>query len=419
MKHLLLLTALLGLTSLCKAQTSATVSISPGYADHVWYSLQEGEVTRAPKSAWDLAFEISGFTASILVNHVNGNSLWVYPNGDTADWATLDTTGFDGWKQVYNSDTSWAWGAFNVNKSLSNSMDLGWGEYNMITHQVVGDSLFVIRNGNSYKKLWIMALSGGTYRFRIANLDGTNQIERTLAKQAFAGRNFGYYSITDDLNKNLEPNQQEWDLLFTQYAANIPLFGAYPSTGVLQNAGVHAVKVHPVDDPTTFDDHVSETFSSAINTIGYQWKSYDFASASWMIADSTVYFVRAKNGALWKIVFTGFGGSSTGDYIFDKTLIEEAPDTLPSGISESLMSGLSFNVFPNPTSGGLLQVIYSSNTPAVLQLYNLQGALIRNLMLEANALGNTNLDLSDLSAGMYIMNLMNDTSVKSQRLIIQ
>jgi hypothetical protein len=419
MKHLIPLLILFAAASLSRAQTPQTISIGTGYTDHVWYSLEDGEVARSSKSAWDLAFEISGFTASILVNHVNANALWVYPHGDTADWATLDTAGIESWPQVYNTDTSWAWGAFNVNKNLGNSMDLGWGQYNMITHQVVGDSLFVIRNGNTFKKLWIVALAGGTYSFRMANLDGSNEIERTLAKPAFAGRNFGYYSIVDDQNKNLEPNQQEWDLLFTQYAANIPFFGAYPSTGVLQNAGVHAVKAYPVEDTETYEEHQTKEFSSAINTIGYQWKNYDFASASWMIADSTVYFVRAKNGALWKLVFTGFGGSSTGDYMFNKTLIEESPDTIPTGISPDISTNISLNVFPNPANGGLLQVIYSSDSPTVLQLYNLQGALLQSKSLEASVLGGASLDLNGLSSGVYLVHLVGNKEVKSQRLLIQ
>ena len=77
---------------------------------------------------------------------------------------------------MYNSDTSWNYGAFGVNKS-SNMMDYGWGSYNIVNHHIVGDSLFIIKtvDGN-YKKLWMDRKASGTYYFKFADLDGSNEI---------------------------------------------------------------------------------------------------------------------------------------------------------------------------------------------------------------------------------------------------
>lgn len=415
MKRILL--GLSGILCSAGAMTQAvtdTVSIGAGYANQVWYSLENGIMASAAKSEWDLAFEAMGFNTTIRLNGVTGNALWVYPHGDTADWDNIDTSGMNAWPQLYDSDTSWALGAFNVNADPQNSFDLGWGIYNLSTHHVTGDSIYILKTPNGdFKKLWMVSLANGVYTFRLAGLDGNNAIERTLNKGDFPDKGFAYYSIANDESLDREPITQTWDLLFTQYAALIPGFGGYPSTGILQNAGVSAAKVYPVNDPATYPDHGSATFETRINTIGYGWKSFDFTTNDWLVADSTVYFVKALNGDIWKLVMQDFGGSASGDYIFSKELVMQG-----TGIGTPA-NGSAFFLYPTPATGQVTVVHDAKHSGARLAVYTMNGALVKTCTLKGGAFPGHLLDISDLEAGIYLVEVRSQNTTATQKLIVQ
>ena len=44
-----------------------------------------------------------------------------------------------------------------------------------------------------YKKLQVMKLAGGTYEFRYANIDGSNEVNTSVSKSSFTNKNSGYY----------------------------------------------------------------------------------------------------------------------------------------------------------------------------------------------------------------------------------
>jgi hypothetical protein len=58
---------------------------------------------------------------------------------------------------------------------------------------------------------------------------------------------------------------------------------------------------------------------TAISEIGSDWKSYSMSLNQWTLKSNRVYFVRDKNMSVFKIVFTGFGGTSTGILEFEKS----------------------------------------------------------------------------------------------------
>ena len=89
-----------------KAQMSDSVSTGPSNANDVYYSFANGIIKSQPNNDWDLAFEISGFTASILANHVKGMVVWQSPYS-YSNWSTFDTTGYKTWKKMYNSPHRW------------------------------------------------------------------------------------------------------------------------------------------------------------------------------------------------------------------------------------------------------------------------------------------------------------------------
>ncbi len=131
-----------------------SITMGAAYADEVFYSLENGIVKTSPRSSWDIAFSTNPMSSTILTNEGYGVELYAYPNGDYSAWESIDTTGLYQWPVLYNSDTSWYYGAFDRN-DLGHP-DYGWGVYNMQTHDVMGDSLFIIKTGDgTFQKIFI------------------------------------------------------------------------------------------------------------------------------------------------------------------------------------------------------------------------------------------------------------------------
>ena len=80
--------------------------------------------------------------------------------------------------------------------------DYGWGKYNEVTHDLLGDSIFIIslRDG-SFRKIWIVRKKSvqDIYIFKYANLDGSNEQQVTLNLNAFIDRDLCLFSPTERL----------------------------------------------------------------------------------------------------------------------------------------------------------------------------------------------------------------------------
>lgn len=414
MKKLLPAIIALFATTLAFSQSvNDVVSLGSGYANQVWYSLENDEQGSSPKNNWDLAFGVSPQGSTIRTNFSTGVTLWVYPNGDTADWATVDTSGISSWTSLDNSETSWYYGAFDMSADPNDDFDLGWGYYDLITHYVWGDSVYVIKLGNGeYQKFWLERLASGTYYFRHATLDNNMDMSHSLAKADFSGKNFGYYSLQNHNSVDREPATNTWDLTFTQYGSVIPGFGAYNVTGVLHNVGVESVKVYPVNDVSSFIDHSSQTFSEDINTIGYDWKSFNNTTFQYDIEDSTVYFVQDLDSNIWKIVFTDFGGSATGDFEFTKEKVYSIV-----GIEENEKDAF-FSVYPNPATDNV-NVVLNAEGATQVSLFNMNGQIVRNTTLQGSGLRTEQIDLSGLGKGLYILQLNGENWSKTEKLSVR
>lgn len=391
------------------SQTIDTVSTGAGYANQVWYSLANDEQGSAPKTNWDIAFDATPFGAALLANTITGTTVWVYAAGDTADWSTLDTAGLSTWTKYYNSDTTWSIGAFN--QGASSTFDMGWGIYSSITHYVTGDSIYVVKlANNTYRKLWIMQLANGAYQFRYATLDNSSDQIVSLDKINYPGKNFAYYSMQNNAALDREPVNTNWDLQFSQYTAFIP--SPYTVTGVISNIGVTVAQAMPVNVNTTLWTNYS--FVTAINEIGYDWKTLNMSTFTFDITDSLVYFVQTQTGDIWKVIFTGFGGSANGNYIFSKELISLA------GTSEQEQASF-IEIYPNPANENAT-ITYSTkaNEEVLITVTDLTGKIYYQQQQSDNAgLQQCALSTSEWATGMYIVTLQSEGKVQSKKLIVQ
>ena len=393
-------------TAIFAQQVSDVVVTGAGYTNQIWYSLQAGEVASAPKDNWDLAFETTGFTSSIRINEQKGMAVFAAPF-TTAEWADLDTASMSSdWQLLHNDPKYWERGAFN--QSSTADVDLGWGIYNPVTHVVSGDSLYVVQLANGdFKKLRIDNLSFGVYNFTYANLDGTEEEAAQLVKADFAGKNFGYFNMETNEVVDREPATEAWDITFTKYIDMIGPEGdtPYGVTGVLQNYSANTSHSEaPVDEVGPYDF----PYSSEINIIGYDWKTFDFTEG-YIIAEDLSYFIQGGDGIIYQIIFTGFGGSATGEYEF---IIEEVGTV---GLTEAEKYNL--NSYPNPSNGQDVNLSWESTAFSSLHILDLSGKLISSISLSGNA-QSTRISTQTLEPGVYIVQLSGDNVVANQKLIV-
>lgn len=407
MKHLCII-ALSLLSAVAYGQTQEhSVITGQGYNTQIWYHLGNGEVAMAPMNDWDLAFEIQGFTSSILINGAKGVSLYESPYA-MEEWALLDTAGLSlEWIRLHNDPTNWSRGAFN--QTSTNEVDLGWGIYNFITHVVAGNRVYAIKLANNvWKKLRIDALASGVYTFTHANLDGSDETTVQVAKASFPGKNFGYYRFEGNTVLDREPSNAEWDITFCRF---VDLIGPnndtpYGVMGVLQNKNraVARAAATPVEEAGVWDF----AYSTFINTIGWDWKQFNF-STGFVIVPDLSFFVQSADGNIYHLVFTSFEGSSTGFISFETT-----PASL---LSTHTAATAALRIYPNPASNGApVHISIENSIYTQMHIHDLHGRLVYQGRLNGEAV---QWSPDGLTQGLYLITFTGNGVAHTTKLVVQ
>ncbi|QYJ68426.1 T9SS type A sorting domain-containing protein [Flavobacterium litorale] len=421
MKKALLLVASLFTGIISFAQyTTVSVALEPSYTNQVYYKFADNSQTAVATNTWDLAFlRISSMDIGIRVNDSRG--IQVFEASDNInDWGTIDVTQEDTWTPVYNSETVWATGAFD-----NGSATYGWGEYNPATHHVTGSIIFVLKyTDESYKKMIIEDYFGG-YTIKYATWSGTEWSEDTTTTILNGSSNnaFNYFSLTTDDTVTVAPEDAEWDIVFGRYYGNIGEDDApvmYLVTGALHNEAT--VTVAQIDETGATDENPTmpndEAYSEDINTVGDDWKSFNMDTFSYDIDPETTFYVKHNDGTVYRMYFTSFGGSSTGNLSFKYKNVSAT-----AGL-KALNNNVSFSFYPNPTNDKKITLLYDlKNTVAeknTVSVYTVAGAKV----FETDVTNNTGfytkqVNLSALPSGMYIVQMQSDNYTTSKKLVIR
>lgn len=394
------------------AQQSVSISMGTNYANDIYYSLPGGEIKAEPAQNWDLAFTVLPIDASVMINEAAGVKAFLASN-NANDWANLDTTGMHQ-QPLHNSPEEWALGAFaNLG---TNHPDYGWGEYNQITHNVEGSRIFVIELADgSFKKFFIdqMSATAQTFEFRLADLDGSNEISRTATKTDYAGKNFFYYDIDSDQFIDREPLSSTWDFVARRYDIEIPagpMTFHYIVSGIQTNLKVKSAEVRGAI--VNAADSANYTLSDEnISTIGSDWKSFDNATFTWTIVDSLSYFISSRSGGVYHVTFTGFGGSATGTIDF-----AQAPD---QSIGTEENEKYSLAPYPNPALDRVSINLNNLNGVVELQLTDINGRTLKTISADASRQNKLEMSLQQYPAGMYILQLQSESQNYSSRILIK
>lgn len=390
------------------AQTVDDLTMGASYKDAVYYELDGGNKATLEHANWHIAFSVYGAQdAGIFLNEgttLGGTRSNLY-EANTADFSTTITNG-DWGNGLVNTEVSWANGAFNETRDVSNFADYGWGAYNMSSHIVEGTKVYVIQlPSGDYKKIKIDSLVNGTYHFRYADLDGSNLETHTITKSDYADKTLVYFSLTS--NAVVDAELASWDIVLTRYETTLDdgMGGTTPYgvSGILTNEGVEVTRANGVD-PTTveFADHQANLHSDSLYIIGHDWKYYDF-TAGWTVSTDVVYFVKTTTDNVWKVQFIDFEGSSTGVARFEKTDLG-----LLSSIEEAITSQEQLILYPNPVVDQTQLVFETTSFSGDMQvtIQDVTGRTIEQRIIAVQTGLNTHtFNLGHLTAGNYFLTL--------------
>lgn len=414
-----------------QAQTwvNDSVTMGAGYANDIYYSLANGAVQSSNNQTWALAFQMTPQgpygNVSIFANHAQKNvsvySLHLKASTNFATLTALDTIGKTGdAHKLYNSDTSWNVGAFNRMPN-GDPFNYGWGQYDQMSHNVVGDSLYLVTVGSTAYKVWIKKYvsypaDSVQWQFRIAEMTGAMDNEvRLYRKPGYADDLFAYYNPADNTVADRDPGRSTWDFMFTRYVEYVP--GApgnnpYPVMGVASNFGTLVAAVKNVDDDTAQYQH--RTFSKDFHSIGSDWKVFMNPTGPWVVDTGATYFVKSvSSNQYWQLSFTGFSGASTPIYFRKRSIQPTSVKAVQSAVS-------GYSLFPNPaTNLASLMIEAKEAGKAAITVSNLSGqVMLQRELIMQQGLNGFSISTADYPAGTYLVSLSNGTWKTTEKLVV-
>ena len=412
MKTKLLFIALFSISLISNAQQAVNLSMSADYANEVFYDFSENESYSYTAADWDVAFlRTSAYAFATRINDGAGIELFEVST-TPSDYATVDIANEANWTQLYNSDTDWMLGAFD-----QGTASYGWGEYNPTTHVVEGTTTFVLKyEDGTYRKFFIEDFYSG-YTFKYSTWDATNQtwstdVTETVANTSNPNRIFNYYNLADEAEVMAEPEATAWDLKFTRFTTDYPYNGTtmkYTVTGVLHHPDVTVAE----NTENGAGDPNAQTYMTEINTIGYDWKVLN-ASYQYDIVSDMYYYVKDVDNNVYRLHFTSFEGSSTGNLSFN------AEDVTSQLSVTNFDNGDSFGFYPNPAQGQI-EILYENqiSTDVNVAIYNMTGQKVLEKELKNDGFYNQKLDISHLNTGNYVIKFSTGNQSTTKKLIVQ
>lgn len=411
----------------CDANDSTLMG--SGNSNDVYYSLKKGKTTgngvvkTVTNTNWHLAFSVQA--SRFPTNPANGVAIRInaplgenpqagttgvrlakFDGNNWNNWHNFDTTGLYTKPERLDSDSTWDLSAFTQGYSLSNPFDFVWGNYNQTSHMVEGKVIFVLYNQSAgwYKKIFIKNVEGDTaWNFYISNIDNSDSNFVHISKLAHPNRNFMYYDVLNNVVNDREPDNRTWDLLWTKYRTYVTQQNVtipYSVMGVLHNNGVKVAQNNGKKCSEVWLANKTAKSSPSISTIGWDWKT--FTGGTYVITDTFVYFIEAKDTHTYKLTFKSFNGGSLG-----KTRISFYESTL--GIND-LKSASSVKLYPNPANVQITADL--DETVVSFRIFNMQGQEV----VSANS---TTVDISNLNGGVYTAIVETDKGLFRQTFIKQ
>lgn len=269
-----------------------TVSMGSDYANQLFFNLKEEKVvSKNNREIWDLGFEsaLDGF-------HITLNSSKIMAVHKTSSTELAAVTTVDG-------TAEWTWDKQSGN--LDSTAFGNWTNQNVVYVVDRGTGITGLPLGKM--KMKVLSVNDTEYKIEWAGLTETTSRFSTITKNN-AG-SMTYFSFNNSGSTvTVEPAKETWDICFTAYTHIFDGHTPYSVTGVLSNR--YKVKVAAINNKSfaaiTYVDYLSANFPSAINTIGYNWKVYNFDTNLYEIDMSQNFIVETGEGHVYKLHFLDF-----------------------------------------------------------------------------------------------------------------
>ena len=289
--------------------TTATIDIGANYSFQAFYSLKTHSVIRIEDyTYWDLTFDCDRDSLGVFLNSaqvmgvfkIAAPSFEQIPN-DTSLFA--NNWRYDSPSGYIDSSAIGKWWERKTNDSI-----LSKNEYFVTT-------LGVDANGNrlGVKKFTILNSASNHYRIRFANLDGTNDTTITFPKES----EYNVVGVSMRTKQIIypEPPKNTWDIHCTRYTQLFTIVEEfpYPVTGIFINKSKVKAYLDTIVDFRIMKQSsiVPLALSNRKDVIGYDWKTFDFTSAEFLVLPNKTYVISA-NQQYYKLFFSDFYDSKTG-----------------------------------------------------------------------------------------------------------
>lgn len=267
---------------------SNAVNLGTDYRYQAYYDFETNTfVHQHEKIAWDLGFECDALGFRIILNSAKAMAA---SHSNTGTFTSItDTTG-SFWK-------------YDVSSGNLDSTAIGdW---------LTEGGVYVLDRGYShdgihqgFRKVEFEQINSDSYQIHYAQLDGSDESTHIIQKDS--NYNFAFFSFETNSVVNIQPPKEDWDLVFGQYSHLFEPTFPYLVTGVLSNRNdVEVAEVFDKDfSEIEFEDVNAYTFSSHIDIIGYDWKT--FVGGTYATHAEKNYIVKTTEGLYYKIHFIDF-----------------------------------------------------------------------------------------------------------------
>lgn len=403
--------------------TTVEASMGAGYANRVFFDFSENQLTTQPATNWDIAFyRDNRMNFGTRIN--DAQYIKVYQaSANPSDWDNVNIANKAQWgESLYNPDNTedlfkGALEQTTINNACSSpNFTFGWACYDLTTHRLKGKVIFVLEySANKYIKLIIDEYYGGyTFRYAKAGADGVwgETITKNVANGS-ADAYFNYFSFdTNSVVENNEPGKGKWDLMFTRYWNFYNNVMMYRMSGVIQSPNITVARKEETQDTNTITKPADADYSKKITTIGHSWKPVSG------LIPNIVYYIK-EGDKYYRMYFTQNGGQSTGNMYFKyKDISEQMLST------SDVNAKVSFGLFPNPAPNKQVTVLFDvkkeQSNQGVIQIFDFAGRKVYETDITKNAgLFQKDLNLSNLSSGMYLVTLKIGTYTETKKLILK
>jgi hypothetical protein len=400
-----------------------------GQTNDVFYHLGTGLVKTESNQNWVLALSNQGGQKAGIYTNTRNGIMCFNPHKSVTDWATITLADTITANKQYNQDSCWYLGALNANAD-GTPFDYGWGSYvGSPSHNVVGDSIYIIRQGTNYIKLRIDSLGGFTKNWTITvgalGLPVPDQTLTFSPATKFAKSNFIYLNIVQAgppyyfavVDTSREPANNTWDFVATKYTKLLiapPVAQNY--TGILCNGKVLSTQVNGVPVDVAAANYGTAAYTNTINNIGADWKFFN-GTAYEMDDTTNSYLIQSKDGSYYQIRFRA------NAYAIGTTMIrfEKRKVGFPTAINEVNNLASSIGIYPNPTQNDVMISIDAKEaTTAQLQITDMTGKVVfaKNMNI-AKGTNVWNMPTTNFANGHYVIALRGENLKASQQFVKQ